>query len=377
MILNTKDFKREFDWVSKFADKKQSIPILTQVLISANNGSMMMVATDLEISAAASLRASQGPFTEGNNHNPDDPPADPSFTVCAPAKLVNNFLKTVTSSRVEVTVLEKNNLSIKGGSLAGTFQCMDASSYPEVPCLPTPSVTLSGMDKAVSRILISTATAVTRFTLNGALVTLSQDGSKMVATDGHRLSLVPIACVPDSPDFPPLRTLIHRHALAAAGKMNGGSFRFGCDDAWHTFMSGPRAIWSRRLSGTFPDYEKIIPTDPAHSATLSADAFLSALRSVDQCADQKSHSATFVFRRNEVVVEAHSLEAGRAEAKCQASFNGPPLDEGYAVGISAKYLIDFAAMAKGEITWKFTDQKSAQLFSADGGFTYVVMPMRI
>ncbi len=155
--------------------------------------------------------------------------------------------------------------------------------------------------------------------------------------------------------------------------------KFGGDDNHLFFEFGPRLLITRKLTGNFPDYERVLPQDNTHTAKLVKDDIKSAIERVAQFADERSKAIRVQFMAGEVKVFSSALETGESEESVPSEYTGPDLE----IGFNAQYLLDFLrAIPQSHVSFGLKDQKSAGELQPGGDdvqeqYRYVVMPMRI
>ena len=154
---------------------------------------------------------------------------------------------------------------------------------------------------------------------------------------------------------------------------------FAGDENHLFFQFGERLLITRKLTGNFPDYEKVLPKDNIHQAKLNRDEIRSAIERVSQFADERSRAIRVQFAAGEVKIFSSSVETGESEESVPSEYAGPDME----IGFNATYLLDFLrASSQEQVTFELKDQKSAGEMRPAGGSTpehyrYVVMPMRI
>ncbi len=242
----------------------------------------------------------------------------------------------------------------------------------------------------ISKTVFSISSEESRFTLNGALLVLKKGGIVLVATDGHRLAMVE-----SSEDLPGVtgayRALLPRKAMAELQKLSGDTasdaiIRFSGDENHLFFELGDRLLLSRKLTGNFPDYERVLPKEHAHSVTLNREEFKGAIERVAQFSDERSRAIRVQVGKDEVKVHSSVSETGESEESLPVSHSGPVVE----IGFNAQYLLEFLrAVSTEEISFLFKDAHSAGELrpgpaKAAGdeepkaaNYRYVIMPMRI
>src|SRR5581483_7877529 len=180
------------------------------------------------------------------------------------------------------------------------------------------------------------------------------------------------------------RALIPKKAMAELIKLadeadSEASAVFAGDDNHLFFQVGHRLLITRKLTGNFPDYERVLPKDHALVATLQKDEIRSAIERVAQFADERSRAIRVQFTNGEVRVFSSSVEMGESEESVSSQYLGPDLE----IGFNAHYLLDFLrAIPQDQVAFELKDQKSAGEMRPAGDsvpdqYRYVVMPMRI
>jgi DNA polymerase-3 subunit beta len=243
-----------------------------------------------------------------------------------------------------------------------------------------PAALLAGM---ISRTIFAISTEESRFTLNGALLILKPASITMVSTDGHRLSMVEHS-VELSGIAGAYRALLPRKAMAEILKLAGDAgedtkIRFSGDDNHLFFQLGDRMLLSRKLTGNFPDFERVLPKDQPFAMTLQRDELRAAIERVSQFSDERSRAIRVQFCPGELKVHSSISETGESEESVPVEYDGDTVE----IGFNAQYLIDFLrAVSEPQVSFRFKDPNSAgELRPAgdnqDAQYRYVVMPMRI
>jgi DNA polymerase-3 subunit beta len=219
--------------------------------------------------------------------------------------------------------------------------------------------------------------------LNGALLAMQPEGLTMVSTDSHRLAYVQASAGDSGRVEQQFRALIPKKALTEltrlADELPEGKAGFAGDDNHLFFQVGHRLLMTRKLTGNFPDYERVLPKDHSLTAKLQRDEIRSAIERVAQFADERSRAIRVRFSSGEVQVFSSSVETGESEESVPSEYTGPDLE----IGFNAQYFLDFLRVVPQEhVTFELKDQKSAgEMRPAGDGvaekYRYIVMPMRI
>lgn len=367
--VNTADLVRELSLSQGVVEKKTTIPILSNVLLEAKGDRIILTATDLELGIRCSC--------------PAKVKKDGAGTV--PARKLLDYVRLLPNAELTLKFLENHWAHLTCGRSRTRMAGMSRESYPELPQMPESIAEIPV--KALSSMIAKTAFAISleesRFTLNGALLLLRSDGMTMVATDGHRLAYVD--CAADGGNITrTFRALVPKKAMMEITKLaddmgSEGKVLLAGDENHLFFQIGDRLLLTRKLTGNFPDYERVLPKDNQHSARLNRNEIRSAIERVAQFADERSRAIRVQFSSGEVRVFSSSVETGESEESVPSEYQGPDME----IGFNAQYLLDFLrAVSNEQVSFELKDQKSAgEMRPAGEGQTdryrYVVMPMRI
>ena len=367
--VSKSDLVRELNLSQGVVEKKTTIPILSNVLIEAEGDRINLTATDLELGIRCSCPArvkKQGAGT-------------------IPAKRLLDYVRLLPEAELEVKLLDNNWASMVCGRSRTRIAGMSRESFPELPQMPDvlaeiPVKTLAAM---IGKTIFSISAEESRFTLNGALLILRNNAIVMVATDGHRLAMVEQPM--EFNDLPSAyRALLPRKAMGEIQKLAGESgddakIQFAGDENHLFFRIGDRLLLSRKLTGNFPDFERVLPKDQPHSIALNRDDLRAAIERVAQFSDERSRAIKVRVLAGEVKIHSSLSETGESEESIPNEYDGSPVE----IGFNAQYLLDFLrAVPESNVSFHFRDPQSAGEFRPVSEneaeiYRYVVMPMRI
>ncbi len=359
---------RELNLSQGVVEKKTTIPILSNVLLETDGDRLVLTATDLELGIRCSCPAKvtrQGAGT-------------------IPAKKLLDYVRLLPDSEIQVKFGDNQWANLLCGRSRTRIAGMSRESFPELPQMPEllaeiPIAILSGM---IQKTIFSISAEESRFTLNGALLLLKSDGLTMVATDGHRLAMIESE-TPLPSLGAPFKALLPRKAMQELVKLSGDAsegalLRFSGDENHLFFEIGERLLISRKLTGNFPDYERVLPKDQPNSVKLGRDVLRSAIERVAQFADERSRAIRLQVVPGEFKVHSSLSETGESEESLPAEYSGPQTE----IGFNAQYMLDFLrASTEEDVSFHFRDAQSAGEMRPSGGnggsYRYVIMPMRI
>ena len=368
--VNRSDLVRELSLSQGVVEKKTTIPILSNVLLEAAGDRITLTATDLELGIRCSCPARVKKEGAGT----------------IPARKLLDYVRLLPEADVNMKFMENHWATITCGRSRTRIAGMSRESFPELPQMPermaeVPIKTLASM---IGRTSFAISMEESRFTLNGALLVMRPEGLIMVATDGHRLAYVQATPAESGHIDKPFRALIPKKAMAELIKLGDETTPdakavFAGDENHLFFQVGHRLLITRKLTGNFPDYERVLPKDHSALAKLQKDEIRSAIERVAQFADERSRAIRVQFTNGEVKVFSSSVEMGESEESVTSEYQGPDME----IGFNAQYLLDFLrAIPQDHVAFELKDQKSAGELRPAGDaiadqYRYVVMPMRI
>jgi len=355
MQLQTKPFIHELSWVQRFIEKKTTIPSLSNVLFQADGKRLTLTATDLEVGGITTL--------EGTGRS--------KWAVTAPVKNIIKYLGKIDEPEITLSVADGNVLVVEHGSGTTRARGMSVEAFPELPAAPATTITLRGLPLAIQRTLFAISKVESRFTLNGALLELTADKSALVATDGHRLSLAPVRTTNVSER---VKALIPSKALKEAGALEGDC-SFSADKDHVFFSWGQRRIVTRKLTGNFPEYQRVQRQEYPGHVMLPTRSTLKLLERVAVCADERSRATRFTLKDGKLTIFASTVESGEAEGSVAVQ---PGEGEGLVIGLNCDYVSDFLKVTDNQfVSFAYVDGKTQVEFGTGEGWRYTLMGMRI
>jgi len=367
--VSKSDLVRELNLSQGVVEKKTTIPILSNVLVEAEGDRINLTATDLELGIRCSCPARVKKQGSGT----------------IPAKRLLDYVRLLPEADLEVKLLENQWASLVCGRSRTRIAGMSRESFPELPEMAAmlAEIPVKALASMIARTIFSISAEESRFTLNGALLIIKNSGITMVATDGHRLALVEREMDFGDPSIS-YRALLPRKAMGEIIKLAGESaedakLQFSGDENHLFFLINDRLLLSRKLTGNFPDFERVLPKDHPNAIQLNAVEFRGAIERVSQFSDERSRAIRLRAENGELKIHSSLSETGESEESVPVEYQGNPVE----IGFNAQYLLDFLrAVGEGDVVFHFRDGQSAgELRPAaqeDGGrYRYVVMPMRI
>ncbi len=349
-------------------ERRQTIPILSNVLIEAENDSILIKATDNEIEIQEKVPAV----------------VETAGSVTVPAHKLYDIVKRLPDgAQVSMSVsAETNQLSLVSGRAKFALSILPADGFPTMVQENMPfSFGMTGVDLLglINKTGFAASMEETRYNLNGIYLHEKEGETAFltaVATDGHRLACAKIALPEGAKGMPGV--IIPRKTIGEISKLIaeiGGDIAVSLSANQIRFHLGDVILASRLIDGTYPEYERVIPA--ANEKVVEADAsVLSAVVERVSVVSEKSRGIKISLKNNLLQVTAASADEGSAEDEMDAAYTGDELE----IGFNFRYLLDVLSQIKGgTVRLALNDSVSPAVLrdTADENALYVLMPMRV
>ncbi len=362
VVLDRDAFLKGLQMVQNIVEPRQTLPILANVLLETEEGSVRLTATDLEVGARVSIPArvaAKGAIT-------------------ASARKLAEIVKELAASAVSVKVADNAAVTLRCGGATYKLVGLAPDDFPPVvPASPTAWITLEA--KTLREMLTETSFAVshdeTRYALNGVLFALGGKEARLVATDGHRLAMSTRAL---GNAGAPTTGIVPRKAIAEIMRVlgSGEEVQIAITDNQFVLQMPNFVMTARLIEGQFPNYDAVIPKNHPGRLTISKTALGSALRRVSVMAEERNKPVKFVLGPAALKLAASSQDLGEAEETIDVDYSG----EGVTIGFNSRYVLDaIAPIEREQIVLEFKDALSPGVIRSveDEGYACVIMPMRI
>lgn len=368
ITVHKSDLLAELSATQSVTDRKSTVPILSNFLFDTAGDKLLITATDLDLSLRTSCQAKVK--TPG------------SCTI--PARKLYDYVRLLQDGELTIKLLANHWVQIRSGRSNTKMVGMARENFPVLPLFPSDgriSLPASLLRTMIARTIFAISQEESRYTLNGALLVLKPDGMTMVATDGHRLALVEtVNCkLPISTET---KLLISKKALTEIGPLlNSAEVEVAYlakNESTLFFLIGKRLLTCRQMSGSFPNYEAVLPRDLDKAISVSGPVFSRALQRVSQFSDERSNAVRLQVAQDQLRISSSSAETGESEDLIETSYGGDPL----MIGFNSHYLLDFMKLAgDGNVKFRFKATSSPGEFHPEEDnpqykFRYIVMPMR-
>ena len=343
-------------------ERRQTMPILSNVLLVAKGNDLAVTATDLEVELVA--QAEVAVETEGE------------ITVSG-RKLLDICRALPEGSDVDLS-LSGEKVVVRSGRSKFSLATLPAAEFPTVEDIKsgqTVTVDQAVLGRLIEKTHFSMAQQDVRYYLNGMLVETGGKHLRAVATDGHRLALceaeVDVAVDEQQVIVPRKGVLELQRLLSGEGTVD---LELG-ENHVRVQLEGIR-FTSKLIDGRFPEYERVIPQDSSNEITADREALRGALQRTAILSNEKYRGIRLIIRDSGVVMQAHNPEQEEAEEELEVAYSGEDIE----IGFNVNYLLDALGAVDGdEVSLSVQDGNSSCLIRKPGSneSKFVVMPMRL
>lgn len=351
--------------VSRFVASRPQLPVLGNILLSAQKGKLKLGATNLESGAVLEIGAK----------------IEKEGEITIPAKTLTEFVDSLPADKIDLS-LEENNLKINCQKFQATISGLSAAEFPPLPTSsgkPTFSFGAKEASLPISQVAFAAAQDESRPVLSG--VKIFNKGKKLVlvATDGYRLSVKEL--FGDFSSLPkdiilPARTLIE--VVRILGEEKEGKFNLEITDKANQviFSLEGAEIICRLLEGQFPDFEKIIPTSFNNRAIVAKEELLGAVKIASIFAREAANIIKFQTISGGLQVSANAPQVGENITTIEAKVEG----EGGEIAFNSRFLLDYLnVVPQKEVIFETSGPLSPGVFRpvGDEAFLHIIMPVRV
>jgi DNA polymerase-3 subunit beta len=352
--------------VTGIVEKRHTLPILSNVLIERKQGSLTMVATDLEIQVAAGLELGKGPGE------------DAGLTVSA--RKLQEILRALPDGSEAALEVQNNRLQVRSGKSRFNLQTLPVGDFPAMAEPGAAQAKVSVPQKALRELLLLVQYAMAqqdiRYYLNGLLLVLDGGQVKVIATDGHRLSY---AARPLGQSQEKREVILPRKAVLELSRLLADSEEpvtieiFG---AVVRFGFGATILTTKIIDGKFPDYTRVVPTNYQKRFSIPRQTLLQSLQRAGILSNEKFRGVRWMVSSGSLRISCTNNEQEEAQEELEITYSGDALD----IGFNITYILDVLNNVHSEaVECAFGDANSSMLVTVPDNkeFRYVVMPMRI
>jgi DNA polymerase-3 subunit beta len=361
---------RSLGHVHRVVERRNTIPILANVLVRAEKSGLHLKATDLDLEVVETVAAE----------------VTPAGSTTVPAHMFYEIVRKLPEG--SQVVLESSSdravLAIRAGRSRFTLQTLPESDFPDLTAGDmTHSFTLgaAALKRLVDKTQFAISTEETRYYLNGIYLHAAGSGKtatlRAVATDGHRLAQAELPLPAGAAGMPgiivprktvtELQRLIEDSEAEIAVQLSSAKIRFSIGDV---------VLTSKLIDGTFPDYARVIPSGNDKELVVDKKDFEAAVDRVSTVSSERGRAVKLSLTGGKLVLSVTNPDSGSATEELEVEYDADPID----IGFNSRYLLDIAAQLDGEAAvLRLADPGSPTLIQDKDakGTLYVLMPMRV
>jgi DNA polymerase III subunit beta len=367
LVVRKNDLLRELQLFQGIVERKNTIPILANVLMEAKGDLISFLATDLEVGLRSKCA---GTVTKAG-------------ALTLPAKKFYEIVKSLPETDIRIAE-DKGGVKIAADRFDSRMQTLPREDFPTLPesgGTPTASLERNAVKEMVAKTQFAITGEDTRYFLNGALFVLKPEEMSLVATDGHRLALVSVTRNGGKRDAAESKAILPKKTLGELGRLLGegdGDVGYERGENHLFFQVGERMLISRMIDGQFPAYERVIPKGNDKHIEFERDRLTNAVKRVALLSNERSRAVKIQIEKGKVDVTSSSPDLGEAKETLPVDYNGSAMQ----ICFNAQYVLDFlAAVATDVVSLELKDEVSQAVMKPVGAegydYTYVIMPMRV
>ena len=365
LAIDRMSLLRPLGHVQSVVERRNTIPILANVVLRAEDGQLSLTATDMDMDITTEVGCAVAPA---------------GTTTMSAHMLYDIVRKLPDGSEVELSIGDGHAM-ISAGRSSFRLPTLPVEDFPAISSndLPTNFVlTAADFRDLVDATKFAISTEETRYYLNGIYLHKSDAGDLCaVATDGHRLALTKQTLPSGAAQMPSI--ILPRKAVSELRKLlddYDGDVTVSMSETRAEFAFGTVRLTTKLIDGTFPDYTRVIPTNNDKIMQVDVGAFSAAVDRVSTISSEKSKSVKIGLRAGVMTLSASNTDASSATEELEVSYSGNEME----IGFNARYLLDIAGQVNSEmVEFALADQGSPTLVRTPGddASLFVLMPMRV
>jgi len=364
LTIQRESLLKPLQMVSGVVERRQSLPVLSNILLVSNGGTLSMTGTDLEVEMVAQAEA----------------PGAEDGEITLPARKFMDICRALPEQSTLELKVDKERAVIRSGKSRFTLATLPANEFPNIDPIEQPfSFKLAQRDlkMLIEQTQFAMAHQDVRYYLNGLMLELGDKVVRAVATDGHRLALCRVDAELSMEE--PRQVIVPRKGILELARLLEDS-----DDpvevqlgANHIKLSLPEVTFTSKLiDGRFPDYQRVVPSGGDRVLRSERESLRQAFIRASVLSNEKFRGIRLQLQQNLLKATVHNPEQEEAEEELEVAYEG----EEFEIGFNVSYLLDALAALKSEqVSVTMTDSNSSCLIEGaeEPNCQYVVMPMRL
>jgi DNA polymerase-3 subunit beta len=363
LTTTREDFLTPLQSVIGVVERRQTMPVLANVLLAARDGRLHITGTDLEVELVAASAV--------NVQQPGD--------ITVPGRKLLDIFRSLPEKTTVTLSTEGERVSVRGGRSRFTLSSLPAAEFPlveEINAQQTLSIAQGEFRRLIDKTHFSMAQQDVRYYLNGLLIETDGKALRAVATDGHRLALCEMELAGKAKTTH--QVIVPRKGVLELQRILGtdGEIELAVGTNHVRAQIGDIRFTSKLIDGRFPEYARVIPSNPPRPVEADRETLRQALQRTAILSNEKYRGIRLTVRPDLMTLQAHNPEQEEAEDQVEVGYKGEEVE----IGFNVNYLLDaLSAIESDRVEIGLTDSNSSCLIHAPGVLDtrYVVMPMRL
>ena len=352
--------------VTGVVERRQTLPVLANLLIQADAEGLSLTGTDLEVEMIAHCSV----------------PVEQPGEITIPARKLADIWRALPDGADVSVSVEGERATIKSGRSRFTLATLPAADFPKVENADADVVVTlpqKQIGKLIDQVSFAMAQQDVRVFLNGMLLEVGDNSIRAVATDGHRLAMASKPCETSGPAEGVKQAIVPRKAVVEMGRLldeeeEDLSIQLGSNHLKVT--KGGVTLTTKLVDGQFPDYEKVVPKDASRVLHGDRNTLKEGFHRASILSNEKYRGVRLAISPDSLTIQANNPEQEEAEETVAVQFSGVQLE----IGFNVSYLLDvLSALDSEQVQMSVSDANSSALLESadDSDAVYVVMPMRL
>lgn len=364
ITLERESLLRPLQSVGSVVERRQTLPILSNILFSVDSGKLTLTGTDLEVEMVAQL-----PIDASDNGD-----------ITLPAKKFIDICRALPEGAKLEMNIDQDRVVIRSGRSRFTLASMPAAEFPNIDPIESPlefSISQQQLKKLIEQTQFSMAQQDVRYYLNGLMLELSNNLLRAVATDGHRLAVCEVEA--ELPVSDPRQVILPRKGVTELMRLledSDSTARIQLGDNHIRVELPDLSFTSKLIDGKFPDYQQVIPKDPPRIIACGRLPLYEAFHRAAVLSNEKYRGMRLTLSPNLLKATVHNPEQEEAEEEIEVDYSG----EDFEIGFNVSYFLDaLSALKSDQVSIGMIDANHSCLIQGDddANSRYVIMPMRL
>ena len=354
-------FQEALNQVQHVVSTRTTLPILSNVLIEADELGLQLSTTDLDVTITKRVAAK----------------VERTGAATLPARRLASIVRELPTSEINFEVNEDDAATVKSGPSFFKILGLPSTEFPAIGEFGEAkefTIDQKLLKDALRKTSYAISTDETRYVLNGVNCLIGEGMLTLVATDGRRLAMVE-----QDLEFPAgneTAVIIPTKAVNELQRLldDSGELKVALTSSQASFELNESHLITKLIEGNYPNFRQVIPGAANHRVTVEREAFLNAVKRVSLLANEKTNSIKFAFENNQLAISANSPEIGEAEETMDVRYDGPRI----VVAFNPEFVMaPLRNLDQDEVFIDLIDESSPGVIKIDEPFLYVIMPMRV